>query len=184
MVTSTLAVCTDPYPQVLEKPDESDKASEELQVQSGSTQNGVEPVVGDGDEIMTEVEEADIDDDMTIDMEALEEITFLLELGWNSHIVEPNHNFMHEPEDSGVGEIFRAFCFSELLFVWSFSSGTDTCVMVMPPIKADVVPSSFVLFVLSFCLHFYCMMLVCFLVFYGIRVSMIPPDMEDCALLL
>lgn len=74
MVTSTLAVCTDPYPQALEKPGESDKPSEELQVQSSAVQNGVEPVVGDGDEIMTEVEEADIDDDMTIDMEALEEI--------------------------------------------------------------------------------------------------------------
>lgn len=74
LVTSTLAVCTDPYPQALEKPAESDKPSEELQVQSSLVQNGVEPVVGDGDEIMTEVEEADIDDDMTIDMEALEEI--------------------------------------------------------------------------------------------------------------
>ncbi|KAH8480659.1 hypothetical protein H0E87_030792 [Populus deltoides] len=74
LVTSTLAVCTDPYPQALEKPGESDKPSEELQVQSSAVQNGVEPVVGDGDEIMTEVEEADIDDDMTIDMEALEEI--------------------------------------------------------------------------------------------------------------
>nr|TKR85926.1 serine/threonine-protein phosphatase 4 regulatory subunit 2 [Populus alba] len=74
LVTSTLAVCTDPYPQALEKPAESDKPIEELQVQSSLVQNGVEPVVGDGDEIMTEVEEADIDDDMTIDMEALEEI--------------------------------------------------------------------------------------------------------------
>lgn len=74
LVTSTLPVCTDPYPQALEKPAESDKPSEELQVQSSLVQNGVEPVVGDGDEIMTEVEEADIDDDMTIDMEALEEI--------------------------------------------------------------------------------------------------------------
>ncbi|XP_011015696.1 PREDICTED: uncharacterized protein LOC105119270 [Populus euphratica] len=74
LVTSTLAVCTDPYPQALEKPGESDKPSEELQVQSSLVQNGVEPVVGDGDEIMSEVEEADIDDDMTIDMEALEEI--------------------------------------------------------------------------------------------------------------
>ncbi|KAB5512295.1 hypothetical protein DKX38_029323 [Salix brachista] len=75
LVTSTLAVCTDPYPQALEKPVETDKPSEELQVQSSLVQNGVEPVVvGDGDEIMTEVEEADIDDDMTIDMEALEEI--------------------------------------------------------------------------------------------------------------
>ncbi|KAF9661286.1 hypothetical protein SADUNF_Sadunf19G0052300 [Salix dunnii] len=75
LVTSTLAVCTDPYPQALEKPGETDKPSEELQVQSSLVQNGVEPaVVGDGDEIMTEVEEADIDDDMTIDMEALEEI--------------------------------------------------------------------------------------------------------------
>ncbi|KAF2288035.1 hypothetical protein GH714_004027 [Hevea brasiliensis] len=74
LVTSTLTVCMDPYPQTMQKLDEPDKAHEEPQPQSNSIQNGVEPMVGDGDEIMAEVQEADIDDDMTIDMEAFEEI--------------------------------------------------------------------------------------------------------------
>ncbi|KDP21788.1 hypothetical protein JCGZ_00575 [Jatropha curcas] len=74
LVTSTLTVCTDPYPQAMQKPDEVDKACDESQLQPSSTQNGVQPMVGDGDEIMAEVQEADIDDDMTIDMEAFEEI--------------------------------------------------------------------------------------------------------------
>lgn len=63
----------DPYPQAMQKLDEPDKAHEVPQLQSNSIQNGVEPMV-DGDEIMAEVQEADIDDDMTIDMEAFEEI--------------------------------------------------------------------------------------------------------------
>lgn len=52
---------------------EPEKASEEAQPQSNPIQNGVEPVVGDRDEIMTEVEEADIED-MTIDMDAFQEM--------------------------------------------------------------------------------------------------------------
>lgn len=39
-----------------------------------SLENGVEPVSVHQDEIMTEVEEAAVDDDMTIDMETIEEI--------------------------------------------------------------------------------------------------------------
>lgn len=35
--------------------------------------NGIEAVGGDKDEIMTEVEEADVDDAMTIDMETIDE---------------------------------------------------------------------------------------------------------------
>ena len=69
-----LSKSIDQYPQsTVQKPDEPEKASEELKVHPNSVQNGVEPMVGDGDEVMTDVE-ADIDDDMTIDMEAFEEI--------------------------------------------------------------------------------------------------------------
>ncbi|XP_002520013.2 serine/threonine-protein phosphatase 4 regulatory subunit 2 isoform X2 [Ricinus communis] len=74
LVTSTLTVCTEPYPQSTQKQDEPDKAHEEPQLQHNSIGNGIEPMAGDGDEIMAEVQEADIDDDMTIDMEAFEEI--------------------------------------------------------------------------------------------------------------
>lgn len=74
-VTSTLTVCTEPYPQTtMQTPNEAEKPSEELQLQSNSVQNGVEPIVEDRDEVMAEIEQGDIDDEMTIDMEALEEI--------------------------------------------------------------------------------------------------------------
>ncbi|KAJ0078517.1 hypothetical protein Patl1_24528 [Pistacia atlantica] len=58
----------------MQAPNEAEKPSEELQLQSNSVQNGVEPIVEDRDEIMAEVDQGDIDDEMTIDMEALEEI--------------------------------------------------------------------------------------------------------------
>uniref|UniRef100_A0A2P2JI68 Serine/threonine-protein phosphatase 4 regulatory subunit 2 n=1 Tax=Rhizophora mucronata TaxID=61149 RepID=A0A2P2JI68_RHIMU len=74
LVTSMLSVCTDPYPGAIQKPDDLDKAKKESQQQSNSVENGVEPTAGDRDEIMTEVEEAEIEDDMTIDMDAFEEI--------------------------------------------------------------------------------------------------------------
>ncbi|KAK3210954.1 hypothetical protein Dsin_015660 [Dipteronia sinensis] len=78
LVTSTLTPCADPYPQTTQTtqtPVESEKASEEAQLHSNSVENGAEPLhMVDGDEVMAEVEEADIDDEMTIDMEALEEI--------------------------------------------------------------------------------------------------------------
>ncbi|OMO99213.1 hypothetical protein COLO4_13442 [Corchorus olitorius] len=70
LVTSTLTVCTNPYPQMMPKPE---KESDEAQPQLNSIQNGIEPMVGDRDEIMTEVEEADIED-MTIDMDAFQEM--------------------------------------------------------------------------------------------------------------
>lgn len=77
-MTSILAICTDPYPSTLvQKPDgPPEKESEEPLQHHDSVQNGVEaePTVGGKDEIMTEVEEAEIEEDMTIDMEALEEI--------------------------------------------------------------------------------------------------------------
>ncbi|KAK6940913.1 Protein phosphatase 4 core regulatory subunit R2 [Dillenia turbinata] len=50
------------------------KRSEEPQPRTDLVQNGVEPLIGYRDEIMTEVEETEIDDGMTIDMEAFEEI--------------------------------------------------------------------------------------------------------------
>lgn len=74
-MTSTLTVCADPYPQTMTRsPEKSEKASEAPQPHSNPVQNGVEPMVGDRDEVMTEVEQADIDDEMTIDMESLDEI--------------------------------------------------------------------------------------------------------------
>ncbi|XP_050386230.1 uncharacterized protein LOC126802625 [Argentina anserina] len=75
LVTSMLTISMDPYPQsVLQKTDEPEKASEEPKLHSDSVQNGVEPVVGDRDEVMVEVEQADIDDDMAIAMDAFEDI--------------------------------------------------------------------------------------------------------------
>ncbi|XWS46474.1 hypothetical protein CRYUN_Cryun14cG0070500 [Craigia yunnanensis] len=71
LVTSTLIVCTKPYPQMMPN-QEPEKASGEAQPESNSIQNGVEPMVRDRDEIMTEVE-ADMVD-MTIDMDAFQEM--------------------------------------------------------------------------------------------------------------
>ncbi|GLT77616.1 hypothetical protein SLA2020_491840 [Shorea laevis] len=82
LVTSTITACSDPCPQTtIPNPSEQDKASEELQLplpplpppQSESIQNGVEPTV-DRDEIMTEVEETEIDHDMSIDMDSFQEM--------------------------------------------------------------------------------------------------------------
>ncbi|MBA0579320.1 hypothetical protein Gorai_021581 [Gossypium raimondii] len=71
LVTSTLTVCTEPYPEMMPNP-EAEKATEEAPLQSNSVQNGVESMVGDRDEIMTEVE-ADIEE-MTIDVDAFQEM--------------------------------------------------------------------------------------------------------------
>ncbi|KAK5819700.1 uncharacterized protein LOC108464404 isoform X1 [Gossypium arboreum] len=71
LVTSTLTVCTEPYPEMMPNP-EPEKATEEAPLQSDSVQNGVESMVGDRDEIMTEVE-ADIEE-MTIDVDAFQEM--------------------------------------------------------------------------------------------------------------
>ncbi|KAI4295309.1 hypothetical protein L6164_035369 [Bauhinia variegata] len=73
LVTSTLTCCTDPYPQTVEQqPDDQDKASDEQKQNSSGAPNGIEPLVADkDDEVMTE---ADTSDDMTIDMEAFEDI--------------------------------------------------------------------------------------------------------------
>ncbi|KAL5129717.1 Serine/threonine-protein phosphatase 4 regulatory subunit 2 [Glycine soja] len=72
LVTSTLTICTDPYPQATAKElDDQEKPSEkqQQQQQSDSAENGVELLVSDKDEVMTE---ADVGDDMTIGMEAFE----------------------------------------------------------------------------------------------------------------
>ncbi|KAJ7982694.1 Serine/threonine-protein phosphatase 4 regulatory subunit 2 [Quillaja saponaria] len=71
LVTSTLSICTDSYPQsTTQEIDEKDKSSKEPKQMFDTAQNGTE----DGDEVVTEVEEAEVGDDMTIDMEAFEEI--------------------------------------------------------------------------------------------------------------
>lgn len=70
-----LTVSNDPYPQpMVQNSAEPNKATEEPKLHSDSVQNGVEPMVGDRDEVMAEVEQADIDDDMTIAIEAFEDI--------------------------------------------------------------------------------------------------------------
>ncbi|KAM1270205.1 hypothetical protein ACFX2I_002301 [Malus domestica] len=77
LVTSMLTASTDPYPQsTVQNSVEPDKAIEEAKIHSDSVaQNGVEPMVsGDRDEVMSEVVQADIDNDMTIAMEAFEDI--------------------------------------------------------------------------------------------------------------
>ncbi|KAF5930318.1 hypothetical protein HYC85_031191 [Camellia sinensis] len=82
LVTSTLTISADPYPPaMMQKPEEIDKRDEEPQergeepqVASNPVENGVEHVIGGNDEVTTEVEEADVNDDMTIDMEVFEEI--------------------------------------------------------------------------------------------------------------
>ncbi|KAJ8753627.1 hypothetical protein K2173_025618 [Erythroxylum novogranatense] len=74
LVTSMLNICTDPYPQVIQKPDNIEKDNKESHQQPNPTQNGVESTVVDGDEEMTEVGEADGENDMTIHMDALEEM--------------------------------------------------------------------------------------------------------------
>ncbi|KAF8387906.1 hypothetical protein HHK36_026568 [Tetracentron sinense] len=74
LVTSTLSICTDPYPStIIQKLDEPDKGSECPQVLSNPVQNGIEIIVNDGDEEMAEAEEVN-EDNQTIDMEALEEL--------------------------------------------------------------------------------------------------------------
>lgn len=66
-VTSTLAFWSEQYPQTtMPTSNEAEKQSEQLQQQSNSVQNGVEPIDGAGDEAMAE---GDIGDEMTTAME-------------------------------------------------------------------------------------------------------------------
>ncbi|GLT28732.1 hypothetical protein SLA2020_036410 [Shorea laevis] len=76
LVTSTITVCTDPYPQTtMPNSNEQDKASEESPppTQSKSMQNGFE-LTGYRDEVMTEVEDANINHNMSIDMDNFQEM--------------------------------------------------------------------------------------------------------------
>lgn len=73
-VTSTLTVSTDPYPQAIEHTKSKEETSEDIEVRSSSVQNGVESTAGERDEVMAPAEEAEVEDDVTIDMEAFEEI--------------------------------------------------------------------------------------------------------------
>lgn len=71
-----LTMSTDPYPKLtIEKQKESHEANEEPKSRAGSVQNGGEAnKADDRDEVMTEVEGADINDNMTLDMEGCEDI--------------------------------------------------------------------------------------------------------------
>lgn len=54
--------------------EDANAATEDTKTGAGNwAPNGIEAVGGDKDEIMTEVEEADVDDAMTIDMETIDE---------------------------------------------------------------------------------------------------------------
>ncbi|GKV20353.1 hypothetical protein SLEP1_g30491 [Rubroshorea leprosula] len=76
LVTSTITVCTDAYPQTtMPNSNEQDKASEEPPppTLSNSMPNGVE-ATGDRDEVMTEVEEANINHNISTDMDSFQEM--------------------------------------------------------------------------------------------------------------
>uniref|UniRef100_A0A1J3H7H4 Serine/threonine-protein phosphatase 4 regulatory subunit 2 n=1 Tax=Noccaea caerulescens TaxID=107243 RepID=A0A1J3H7H4_NOCCA len=72
LVTSMLSISsTDPQSQTTE---DANAATEDTKTAAADwAPNGIEAVGGDKDEIMTEVEEADVDDAMTIDMETIDE---------------------------------------------------------------------------------------------------------------
>lgn len=76
-MTSTLAISSEPrLPSSEPKPDELEEPEKGLEEQKhlpDAVENGIESVAGDRDEVMAEVV-AEINDDMTIDMEAFREI--------------------------------------------------------------------------------------------------------------
>ncbi|KAI3457879.1 hypothetical protein Pfo_014542 [Paulownia fortunei] len=75
LVTSTLAISTDPYPLATEQNSNGTyEGSGGARPQTNSLENGVEPSVGDRDEIMAEVHEAEVGEDITMDMETIEDI--------------------------------------------------------------------------------------------------------------
>ncbi|CAH2072554.1 unnamed protein product [Thlaspi arvense] len=72
LVTSMLSSSLDPQSQTTE--DANAAATEDAKTAAANwAPNGIEVMGGDKDEIMTEVEEADVDDAMTIDMETIDE---------------------------------------------------------------------------------------------------------------
>ncbi|XP_016451699.1 uncharacterized protein LOC107776329 isoform X2 [Nicotiana tabacum] len=78
LVTSTLTISSDPNAssnmQNATAPDREETNG--APILSNSVSNGVEPIAsaGDSDEVMTEVEEAEVEDVMTIDMDTIEAI--------------------------------------------------------------------------------------------------------------
>ncbi|MCH88429.1 serine/threonine protein phosphatase 4 regulatory subunit [Trifolium medium] len=80
LVTSTLTISADPYPQdPVQEPDDQEKAGEKQQQQSDGAQNGAEPepLVADNDEVMVEADTsddvADTSDDVAVEMETFED---------------------------------------------------------------------------------------------------------------
>ncbi|KAL3653787.1 hypothetical protein CASFOL_003468 [Castilleja foliolosa] len=79
LVTSTLTISTEPYPLPTEQNsngthEESGLAQPQPQPEPAPVENGVEPPVGDRDEIMADVQEAEVGgDNVTMDMETIEE---------------------------------------------------------------------------------------------------------------
>lgn len=68
-----LTISADPYPSASElRLGRAEMEKEESSIKLSTLENGVGPLAGDGDEIMTEVEEAEVDEVMTIDMETFE----------------------------------------------------------------------------------------------------------------
>ncbi|XP_059290711.1 uncharacterized protein LOC132044243 isoform X1 [Lycium ferocissimum] len=77
LVTSTLTISSDPYASsTIQNATEPERETKSSQVQSNLVSNGVEPIAsaGDADEVMAEVEEAEVEDVMTIDMDTIEAI--------------------------------------------------------------------------------------------------------------
>ncbi|ESQ41697.1 hypothetical protein EUTSA_v10014449mg [Eutrema salsugineum] len=71
LVTSMLSISADPQSQTTE---DANAATEDTKtVAENWAPNGIEAIGGDKDEIMTEVEEPEVDDAMTIDMETFDE---------------------------------------------------------------------------------------------------------------
>lgn len=66
-----LAISKDPQSQTTEDPNSA--TTDTKTAAANWAPNGIEAMGGDKDEIMTEVEEADVDDAMTIDMETIDE---------------------------------------------------------------------------------------------------------------
>ncbi|CAL9230609.1 unnamed protein product [Arabidopsis halleri] len=74
LVTSMLAISTDPQSQTVDDPKIPNTATTDtITTAESCAPNGIDAMGGVKDEIMTEVEEADVDDAMTIDMETIDE---------------------------------------------------------------------------------------------------------------
>ncbi|KAL0400475.1 UNVERIFIED_CONTAM: hypothetical protein Slati_4077400 [Sesamum latifolium] len=75
LVTSTLTISSDPSPLGTEQNSNgSYEGSGSARPPTNSVENGIEPPLRDKDEIMAEVQEAEAGEDMTIDMETIEDI--------------------------------------------------------------------------------------------------------------